>query len=1762
MTSSYPARLAAYFADDDGKQVIEIKPATIDIVSAAFTEPDPTPGYQVLYSIYMNTPFEGDDFSVSGLEFSLDFSEGEYGNLDFGEPSLAGYLPQETPGGTWYSIPANQQLFSDFALTDGLTTFTSPAVDQYYVNFVSASSEDAFPSREQALDLPVFDFAPQQGTTGFGPIGLIPGTSLPSGVAARVVEYSDSGNHSSLIEVTSSGAGYLVNSIDSTDEDFVSFRVPEGVVVENFVLEAYIGDESTDAFTDVGSISLAEGLIYEENAEIFNAVFGYSTDPDVFGVGDNLLSNTTLDAGLYIAKITHSGGTTNDRGYQFAFGPGLELDLSAFASPFVFDEGDEITIDLPEFSDAEDSLPLTWSISSVLNSNLDSLNNNFSIDNNTISGFLENIDFNGSLTLNLTASDGDASKSIPIQVAIDPINDAPIVLNALAPSGQITLEDNLYEYTIPASTFADIDGDEVTLEASLIDGPLPSWLTFNSDTGVFSGTPSNEDVGSLDIQITATDPVGKSVTDTFALTVTNTNDQPTVSEAIGTLDAVEDSVFQFTVPENTFSDVDEGDLLNLTASLADGSSLPEWLNFSDGVFSGTPDNEQVGSIDLKVTASDSSGEFVSESFTINVANTNDAPTINSNIQPVSNSEEDTPRTISFDDLLTITGAADIDGGDTLEFHINPFPIIQSGGSLSVLRDDNSSWHELNGATLLRENESLQLVPPTNLNGILDGFLIMARDQDGVHSTSHILQFDLEATDDAPEIIGESNLSDQLLENDGWSTTFDYLDVDQDNVSWSIEADPDGPNDTDSFSIDSNGTLSFIGNADFESGKEIYSVLVKVTDQETDAGLSSDDSSTSKLVSLEVLDRPDQTLELGIVNQYVPGDDQLELSFSYLEEQGYNPASRFGFEIRFDNYLDLSINSSFFDHFDSFDWDNEDQSIGTFSIDGSESTAVLNRTSELLIVDFEDAASLSRFKESEGSLVFDVVQSYCPFDFEWDYRSVDTQSGFDDQGLDTQFLTIEADPYQVITAAPSSPYIPGDSAVQIGISYSQSDSLANDFSFTVNYDAQALTWNAGSSVANSGLFEIDASQAGAVTFTTTQSDLISPDLGGNLEFTVNEPENETGPFLFDFTQVNESEYGYVQRDPFSLTVSPSPDDFNQEGFLDLSVFLNDQLTLFLSDVDLANADEEGKLPSPLTLELTEKNIDLEFSKSFNSIVFSQNDDILTLPNSSIDFHLGDGDDVLSQPISSTPYDPTLGSSGPSSGLLGRGSDVINLYPYFNTSTFNILDFEIGYDSILVTDPYSTSSVLLDSRHDILNILPEAFQSTGLDVRFAPLIAPHFEYDDSFDRVLLSNASPVLSPDLLIEPGTINTHDFLNLNILPDDFVDNISFDILGVDPGVAELVSGEWALKVEGLNAKILYSGPDLSSTNLKLVDTSSYEDFLSLSRRLIVDSSSDALFDIEAGWDHNVDVSLLDQQYADDAANLDPRSSDVFLSDLIGVSKDADRLLVTSSSSGDFSDRLTPIVLDVVAPLKQGLPTVIRGTDSGDSITLLGDVVQNIELDPTSNHDHYNSGVTATAYGRGGDDYLIGKDGSRLVGGFDSDYLAAQLGSGTTQLVGGDGDDLLIGGENDVLIGGRGDDDIVLRGLGARVFTGSGVDRIHIDSASFGSLHGEGGLTRVLDFSDNDNIIINVPALTLGDLSVEKRSTGVMIRVADDASWAKEVLGTDDLMLIQGVADRQFVVDRLTVQSEQLQFTDPLLDTINPGTVGSPVNLSDVFGPK
>ena len=221
----------------------------------------------------------------------------------------------------------------------------------------------------------------------------------------------------------------------------------------------------------------------------------------------------------------------------------------------------------------------------------------------------------GMLALVVTASDGMLAVSDTFTLTIAPVNDAPIVSSLIA--DQTMSEDTPWSFRVPSGTFADTDSS-LTYSALLGDGSaLPSWLAFDAETQTFTGTPAADFTGDLNLKVVASDGA-LSVSDTFILTVTPVNDAPVVSAHILDQAAVEGAGWSFQVPTGTFTDVDRDGLI-YTATMSDGTALPEWVTFdgTSGRFSGTPPLNETGSLDFKVTAGD--GSFtVSDTFTLTI----------------------------------------------------------------------------------------------------------------------------------------------------------------------------------------------------------------------------------------------------------------------------------------------------------------------------------------------------------------------------------------------------------------------------------------------------------------------------------------------------------------------------------------------------------------------------------------------------------------------------------------------------------------------------------------------------------------------------------------------------------------------------------------------------------------------------------------------------------------------------------------------------------------------------------------------------------------------------------------------------------------------------------------------------------------------------------------------------------------------------------------------------------------------------------------
>ncbi|BAV47445.1 Cadherin [Mesorhizobium loti] len=154
------------------------------------------------------------------------------------------------------------------------------------------------------------------------------------------------------------------------------------------------------------------------------------------------------------------------------------------------------------------------------------------------------------------------------------VNDAPTA-GSLSPLA-LAVASPLH-FTIPSDLFYDPDpGDHLTLTSAQANGdPLPSWISFDPIAGAFTGTPSNFDVGTLEIRITATDTSSADVHVDFALSVVNgviINGTPGDDTLGGTIDV--DAIFGL-AGNDTLSGSAGNDLL-------DGGDGDDTLNGGSG----------------------------------------------------------------------------------------------------------------------------------------------------------------------------------------------------------------------------------------------------------------------------------------------------------------------------------------------------------------------------------------------------------------------------------------------------------------------------------------------------------------------------------------------------------------------------------------------------------------------------------------------------------------------------------------------------------------------------------------------------------------------------------------------------------------------------------------------------------------------------------------------------------------------------------------------------------------------------------------------------------------------------------------------------------------------------------------------------------------------------------------------------------------------------------------------------------------------------
>ena len=344
----------------------------------------------------------------------------------------------------------------------------------------------------------------------------------------------------------------------------------------------------------------------------------------------------------------------------------------------------------------------------------------------------------GNHQVRLTVTDTTEMDSLIWQVfavTVENVNDAPIFASA---HQDTAVQDQYYEYTLAAS-----DIDEETLSFSVTE--LPEWLSFNSED-LLSGTPSNADVGEINIELIVSDLGGLMDTLDMHLIIENVNDLP-VFTSIPVLEIEQNDNYQYQLTAN---DIDE-DPLTYSVII-----MPDWLSFNSiDLLSGMPTDEHVGIHAVEVAVTDgSAGPATTQAFNITVGNVNDPP------QFINSNQDTVLQDMPYEYLLSATDP----DGDTLSYLAEGYP----------------AWLEFSAPDLLTGTPG---------NSDVGGYQITLFATDPQLAVDTLeLQLQVQNVNDAPQFV--SAALDTSLEDTQYEYELQAIDIDGDSLSYTVPILPE------------------------------------------------------------------------------------------------------------------------------------------------------------------------------------------------------------------------------------------------------------------------------------------------------------------------------------------------------------------------------------------------------------------------------------------------------------------------------------------------------------------------------------------------------------------------------------------------------------------------------------------------------------------------------------------------------------------------------------------------------------------------------------------------------------------------------------------------------------------------------------------------------------------------------------------------------------------------------------------------------------
>ncbi|MEL7038204.1 MAG: Ig-like domain-containing protein [Cyanobacteria bacterium J06592_8] len=463
----------------------------------------------------------------------------------------------------------------------------------------------------------------------------------------------DTGSNLNELTTDQRGEGFVREFGEGVDIGAIEFQNQPPVAIED---ENFTTDEDT-AFTTANV--LANDIDPDDNLPL--SVTGFDVTTTLGTVTNNEDGTFNYDPNSQFESLAEGDSATDTFTYTIADNvdnPSLEPGtvtitiLGVNDTPILVNEIDSQTgteglgfvFTVPDntFDDID-----TGDILTLTASNLPSWLT-FDVETRTFVGTPGRVDA-GTVNITVTATDlqgATVSDSFDLSINDLPIPTTPVANNPpVANDDTFTTNEDTNITAVVLANDTDSENDILSIAGFEI-SETSGTVTDNGD-GTFNYNPNSQfqalaegETATDTFTYTIVDSAGNLATElgTVTLTIQGVNDVPTLANEIRDRSITPGELI-FTIPDNTFNDVDAGDILTL--SVAD---LPSWLTFDSvtGTFTGTPTEENLGTVSITVTATDSFGESVSDTFEITVIL--DDP---SNLPPIANNDgfttnEDTP----------------------------------------------------------------------------------------------------------------------------------------------------------------------------------------------------------------------------------------------------------------------------------------------------------------------------------------------------------------------------------------------------------------------------------------------------------------------------------------------------------------------------------------------------------------------------------------------------------------------------------------------------------------------------------------------------------------------------------------------------------------------------------------------------------------------------------------------------------------------------------------------------------------------------------------------------------------------------------------------------------------------------------------------------------------------------------------------------------------------------------------------------------------